>query len=176
MLGWEFVVQPSEVEETVAEGLSHEDVVKQLATDKARAVAELQGDALVLGADTIVVLQDAILGKPSDSDEAKAMLRRLSDHTHTVYTGTTLQHRASKRTVAAVEKTEVTFAAMTEKEIESYVATGSPMDKAGAYGIQDDGGALFVRKINGDYYNVVGLPLHRLYRTLCDYFGDLIEE
>lgn len=175
MLGWEITVHPSNVEEEIRKGLSSEAIATQLATDKAVAVAASYPDALVLGADTIVVIDEEILGKPADGNEAREMLQRLSGRTHIVYTGIGLQHAASERTITAVEMTEVTFAPMTREEIEAYVATGSPLDKAGAYGIQDDGGALFVQRINGDYYTVVGLPLHRLYRTLRDRFDDLID-
>lgn len=102
------------------------------------------------------------------------MLRALQARTHTVYTGLALLHPASNRARTVVEATQVTFCALSDREIEHYVATGAPMDKAGAYGIQDDLGAVFVERIEGDYYNVVGLPLQRLYRLLRDEFADLI--
>jgi septum formation protein len=103
------------------------------------------------------------------------MLRRLSGATHTVYTGLALVHPPSGRRVTAHEATAVTFAPLSDDEIARYVATGAPLDKAGAYGIQDDHGALFIARIEGDYYNVVGLPLHRLYRVLRAYFADLLD-
>ena len=102
------------------------------------------------------------------------MLRRLSGQTHRVYTGLALAHPASGRLVAEVESTAVTFAPLSADEIEAYVATGSPRDKAGAYGIQDDLGALLVERIEGDYYNVVGLPLRRLYTMLKEHFEDCL--
>ena len=169
-----FIVEPSATDETVPDGASPESVVQQLAVEKAQAVAARFPDALTLGADTIVVLENEILGKPRDEKEAHQMLRRLSGRTHTVFTGIALLHPPSGRQVTAYEQTAVTFAGLTDAEIAAYVATGSPMDKAGAYGIQDDQGALFISRIDGDYYNVVGLPLHRLYRVMKDSFADLL--
>ncbi len=173
-LGLDFTVQASTVEETVTPGLSPEHIVQTLAESKALDVAASHADALTLGADTLVVLDGHVLGKPADAEEARSMLRRLSGRTHTVYTGLALVHPASRRTCTAYEATMVTFAVLEPDEIDAYVASGSPMDKAGAYGIQDDLGAVFVRRIEGDYYNVVGLPLHRLYRLLRDDFTDLL--
>ncbi|GIV59708.1 MAG: Maf-like protein [Rhodothermaceae bacterium] len=175
-LGLRFVVRPSDTEEVVPEGVSPETVVQALAREKAEAVAPAYPDALTLGADTIVVLDGEVLGKPADAAEAHAMLRRLSGNTHTVYTGIALVHPASNRNVTAFEATRVTFAPLTDDEIAAYVATGSPLDKAGAYGIQDDHGALFIPRIEGDFFTVMGLPLHRLYRVLRTEFADLMEE
>lgn len=173
MLGLSFRVQPSDVEEIVDPDLAPADLVQRLALQKTQAVAARYPEALTLGADTIVVLDGAVLGKPTDPEDAIAMLRMLSGREHTVYTGLALAHPATARTVMAYEATQVTFAYLTDREIQAYVATGSPMDKAGAYGIQDDLGALFIQRIDGDYYNVVGLPLHRLYRVLSASFDDL---
>ncbi len=173
-IGMQFDVDASDVEEIVPPDLTPDRVVESLAMMKARDVAGRHREALTMGADTIVVLDGEILGKPADEREAAAMLRRLSGATHTVYTGIALVHPASERTVCAHEGTHVTFAPMEEHEVASYVASGSPMDKAGGYGIQDDRGALFVSRIDGDYYNVVGLPLHRFYRTMKEHFADLL--
>ena len=109
-----------------------------------------------------------------EQGQAHTMLRRLSGETHTVFTGLALLHPASDRRVCAYEATRVTFAALSDEEIRTYVASGAPMDKAGAYGIQGDLGAVFVTRIEGDFYTVMGLPLHRLYRLLHDHFSDLI--
>lgn len=173
-LGFDFEVQPSEIDETVSDTVTPVELVRTLAFEKASAVSRARPESLVLAADTIVVLDDIILGKPGDAAEARAMLRSLSDATHTVYSGIALIHRASRRAITGVESTRVTFDALSEEEIEEYVEGGSPMDKAGSYGIQDDRGALFVKRIEGDYYNVVGLPLHRLYRMLRADFSDLL--
>ena len=169
-----FSVHPSEAEEVVPPGTAPADMVVRLAREKAEIVARAYPHALTPGADTIVVLDGEKLGKPADDDEAAAMLARLSGRTHTVYTGLALVHRETARVITAYETTEVTFASLSASEIEAYVLTGSPLDKSGGYGIQDDAGALLVEGIRGDYYNVVGLPLHRLYRTLSDHFADLL--
>ncbi|WP_397547844.1 Maf family protein [Rhodothermus marinus] len=175
-LGLDFEVHPSDLDENATNHRLPEQLVEQLALEKARTVAARFPEALTLGADTIVVLDGDVLNKPADEAEARAMLRRLSGRTHTVYTGVALVHPASQREIVDYEATEVTFAPLTDAEIDAYVATGSPLDKAGAYGIQDDYGAVFIRRIEGDYYNVVGLPLHRLYRMLRNHFADLIED
>jgi len=172
-LGLSFTVRPALGPETWP-GLDPGPSVEVLADRKAAEVAADAADSLTLAADTVVVLDGDVLGKPADAEEAHAMLRRLSGATHTVYTGLALHHPASRRTVTAHEATAVTFAPLSDEEIARYVAGGSPMDKAGAYGIQDDHGALFVARIDGDYYNVVGLPLHRLYQTLRASFSDLL--
>lgn len=175
-LGVPFTVEPSGVDETVSEALSPEDITKELAIRKGQAVSATHPDALVLSADTIVERDGVILNKPKDSEEAAAMLSYLSGNAHTVLTGIALQHQASARTVVETESTRVYFAPLTPDEIDGYVASGSPLDKAGGYGIQDDHGAVFVQRIEGDYYNVVGLPLHRLYQMLRIHFTDLMRE
>jgi septum formation protein len=119
-----------------------------------------------VGADTIVTLGSTMLGKPTDYDDAVRMLGLLSGKTHTVHTGYAIIDRPSNKIISGVEETLVTFRSIPKAEIEEYVAGGSPMDKAGAYGIQDDYGAVFVRRIEGCYYNVVGLPLSALYEAL----------
>jgi septum formation protein len=173
-LGLTFEVIVSPAEEVVNEPLAPDELVQRLATKKAALVAQDHPDALTLAADTIVVLGGDVLEKPTDDDHARTMLERLSDATHTVLTGLALHHPATDRRVTAVEATRVTFAPLSTAEIDAYVASGSPLDKAGGYGIQDDFGALFVAHIDGDYYNVVGLPLHRLYQTLRHHYSDLM--
>lgn len=171
-LGLEFTVHVSPAEEVIPPDADPASLVETLAREKAAPVADAHPDALVLAADTVVALDGAILGKPASRTEAATMLQRLSGTTHTVYTGIALVHRRTDRTVTAVEATEVTFGVLDAEEVAAYVATGSPMDKAGSYGIQDDLGALFVERIAGDYYNVVGLPLRRLYRLLRAQFPE----
>lgn len=173
-LGVRFEVDPSNVDETVEEHAAPESTATRLALEKAWAVADRHPDALILGADTIVVIDGTILGKPASASEALVMLTCLSGRIHRVYTGISLVHPATGRALAECETTEVTFAPMTDREKLEYVATGSPLDKAGAYGIQDDEGAWFVSGIVGDFYNVVGLPLHRLYTLAHREFPDLI--
>lgn len=174
-LGLSFCVVPSTVDEIVPPHLTDPvEIVEHLASLKAQDVAKQHPDALTLGADTLVVLNNQILGKPNDPQEARSMLKTLSGVTHTVYTGLALLHPTTEREMVTHEATAVSFASLSDAEIEAYVATGSPLDKAGAYGIQEDLGAVFVSGIRGDYYNVVGLPLHRLYRILREHFADLL--
>lgn len=173
MLGVDFQVIAADVDETVEPGLSPSEMVMALASRKADPVAARYPDNLVLAADTIVVVEGSILGKPGSESEAAEMLSRLSGRTHEVLTGVALLHRASERNVVNHELTEVTFSPLTNGEIEAYVSGGSPMDKAGAYGIQDDRGSLFIRRISGDYYNVVGLPLNLVYRLARSHFPEL---
>lgn len=168
-------VQVSPADEQLNESYPPPETARRLADRKATPVAQEHPGALVLAADTIVIHEGNILEKPATLAEARQMLHRLSDDTHTVYTGVALQHRASNRTVRDGKETHVHFAPLSDAEIDAYVATESPMDKAGAYGIQDHSGPLFVRHLEGDYYNVVGLPLRRLYEVLRRHFSDLID-
>ena len=166
-IGWEFDVQVSRVEENITK-IHPGEIVEELSELKARAVfSQTKGDVLVIGADTVVAHKGQILGKPKDHQDAVQMLTELQDDTHQVYTGVTLCMRfAGQETVRTFyESTEVTFYPMSREEIQWYVETGEPMDKAGAYGIQGLAGR-FVRQIKGDYNNVVGLPAARLYQEV----------
>lgn len=138
----------------------------RLALEKSEQARGAASAGSLITADTVVALAGETIGKPADEADARAILRKLSDETHTVFTGFCVHDYASSETVAEVEETRVTFRPLSDEEIADYVADGSPMDKAGAYGIQDDFGAVFVERIEGCYYNVVGLPLARLYATL----------
>jgi len=140
--------------------------VRALAIDKARRVAARRAGTVVIGADTVVVARGTRLGKPGSREEAAEMLARLQGRTHEVWTGIAVVHGGDERTAA--ECTKVQFARLSAEEIESYVRTGEPLDKAGAYGIQGRGG-MFVRRIDGDYSNVVGLPLARLRAVLAEF-------
>jgi septum formation protein len=160
---------PCDVPEDFDETLSAAVNAKALALRKAQCVAPKIRNGFVIGADTIVVLDGRMLGKPVDREDARRMLRLLSGHTHTVYTGFAIVDRPSNKTIADVEATQVTFRHLPPREVEEYIDGGSPMDKAGAYGIQDDYGAVFVTRIEGCFYNVVGLPLAKLYQTLLDF-------
>ena len=159
-------VHPCHVPEIVDPSASPEENAESLAVQKARCTAKTVEDGIVLGADTIVVIDGEMLGKPVDEADAARMLALLSGRTHTVCTGFALLECPSGRLVSGVESTRVTFRMLPVEEIEEYVRGGSPMDKAGAYGIQDDYGAVFVTRIEGCYYNVVGLPLARVYQAL----------
>jgi septum formation protein len=168
-IGLRFVVRPSAVREDLWDHESPEHNAKRIALSKAVEVSGNLKRGIVIGADTIVVLGSKILGKPRTKSEAKTMLKRLSGRMHTVYTAFALIDVASKRRVVRIEKTRVWFRVLTNREIESYVRSGSPMDKAGAYGIQDDYGAVFVRRVEGCFYNVVGFPLTKFYQTLEEF-------
>jgi len=157
-VGLAFEVVPSGVEETSGVEESPEELAKRWATQKTLAVSKLRADKWVLGADTIVVLEGTVFGKPDGPEEAASMLRRLSGRPHDVITGMCLVHYASRFTRADYVRTEVRFRALSDAEIRAYVATGEVLDKAGAYGIQGMGAAL-VRSVHGSYTNVVGLPL-----------------
>lgn len=164
-IGLSFTVRSSDVDESVEPGLSPAAMVEQLSLRKGQAVAGSVGpDSLVLAADTVVALGDTILGKPQDRAQAVSMLTSLSGKTHQVYTGVTLL--GGGRRVTEHETTAVTFRSLSREEIVAYVDTGEPMDKAGAYGIQGYG-ALLVERLEGDYFNVMGLPLCRLGRMLA---------
>ncbi len=172
-IGLSFTSQESGVDERIAEGTAPEDAVRQLSLEKARHVASRLHNGIVIGADTIVVLDGAILGKPLSKEDAVSMLSRLGGKTHTVFTGFALLDVESKRSYIDYEKTEVTFRQLGKEEIEGYVQSGSPMDKAGAYGIQDDYGAVFVERINGCFYTVVGFPLSKFYTALNRFLEQL---
>jgi septum formation protein len=170
-----FQVQVSPADEALHEPEPPATAVQTLARRKVRPVAAEHPSALVLAADTVVAHEDEILNKPESPAHAETMLRRLAGTTHTVHTGIALAHASTDRETTAVEGTEVVLAPLSDAEIRAYVGSGSPMDKAGGYGIQDHTAPFFVEGIDGDYYNVVGLPLRRLYRTLHREFGDLLD-
>lgn len=133
---------------------------------KAKAVAEKFNDKIIIAADTVVFLDGFVFHKPKDNREAVKYLKTLSGRMHTVYTGICIINSRTGEEIIDCEKTKVYFRELSEKEIRYYVKNYNPLDKAGAYGIQEDFGCLFIEKISGDYYNVVGLPLTRLYKNL----------
>ncbi len=162
-LGYDFLVRPAEVDETQRDGEDALAYVERLAL--AKATADARAGELVLGADTIVAVDGRLLGKPSDRDDAIWMLRRLSGREHEVSTGVAVHDVDSDRTETATVTTVVAFAQLSDREIEWYVDSGEPMDKAGGYAIQGLG-RLFVVRIDGDYTNVVGLPVPTVYALL----------
>ena len=165
MIGLNYVIETSGEEEVQPHGLPPAEFVKTLALQKAQPVADLHPGDCVIGADTIVYLEGDILGKPHTPDVAKAYLRRMQGKKHVVFTGVAVL-KNGKVDVRHCETT-VTFAPMTPREIDAYVATGEPLDKAGAYGVQGPGG-IFVERVEGNYFNVIGLPLPMLYNMLID--------
>tara|TARA_R110000868_G_scaffold378658_6_gene644198 strand:+ start:1242 stop:1859 length:618 start_codon:yes stop_codon:yes gene_type:complete len=168
-LGFIFEIIPSFKEEIITSN-NPIDIVSELSLQKAKNVANSVSKALIIGADTIVVLKGKILGKPKNQKEAITMLSELSGNEHSVFTGVSFVLTNSDKKISSThsfyEETKVRFSSLSQEEIKFYVASGSPMDKAGAYGIQDDWGSLYVERIEGDYYNVVGFPLNRFYQEL----------
>jgi septum formation protein len=157
-IGLSFTIDPADVDEQILTGETPEDYAVRVARDKARIAAQRSGRGIVIAADTIVVLGREVLGKPSDHEDAARMLTLLSGREHRVITGLIVMDAATGRATARIVTTKVWFRALRTQEIHAYVATGEPMDKAGAYGIQEKG-ALLVDRIEGCYFNVVGLPL-----------------
>jgi septum formation protein len=189
-VGWEFEKRVADIDETEFSGEKAADYVRRLAREKAEAVAEHYENALILGADTIVVIDDQIIGKPKDLDDARRMLRLLSGNRHEVFTGVAIvkrsepsaladglplesesvklnppAHAGGSDLVVGLQKTGVKFAELTDEEIEFLVEKGEPLDKAGAYAVQAQA-ALFIEKIEGDYWNVVGLPVNLVYELV----------
>lgn len=156
-------VRPAHIDETLVAGEAPRAYAERLAREKALAVARQPGDAVVIGADTIVVVDSDVLGKPSDAREAVAMLTRLSGRTHLVETAVAVVRNGA--IVSGVEEVTVTFRQLSAAQIERYVETGEPLDKAGAYGIQGYG-ATIVQRVDGDYFAVMGLPLGLLVTLL----------
>ncbi len=163
--GIEFEVIPSNVDESIDQSLSVEENVMQLAKKKAQEVFNKLGEdskqSLVIAADTVVFVEGVILGKPSNEDEAFWMLRKISGKWHTVYTGVCIIDGPSERILVEYEKSNVYIKQMSDEEILSYISTKEPFDKAGAYAIQGFG-SLIVERIEGCFYNVVGLPLYKV--------------
>ena len=166
-----FTVRVADIDETMDPGRSPYGEVSRVSRLKAEAIVRADTD-IVIAADTIVVCAGRVLGKPHSEDEAKAMLRLLSGRDHQVMTGMTVIY--GQETVTVTEVTDIHFRELSDREIDAYVATGEHMDKAGAYGIQG-GAALFAEKMVGDYYNVMGLPVCRLWQILHDTVPEFLE-
>ena len=164
--GLAFDIIPAKGEETITKTIPAE-VVMELSLQKAKEIAEQQTeDCIIIGADTIVAKGDRIMGKPKDREDAFRMLDMISDDCHQVYTGVTIIRTGEKaETITFAEKTDVYLYPISQQDIVAYIESGDPMDKAGAYGIQGDF-AVHVKGIEGDYYNVVGLPIGRVYQEL----------
>lgn len=171
VLGLNFEVKVSDCEEKIDINANVEDIVMSLSLQKAQAVAkESDKDSIVIGADTVVSYQNEILGKPKDKQDAIRMLTLLSGNTHSVYTGFTIINAIDNTIITDYEKSDVTFKPLTENEIIDYVNTNDPMDKAGAYSIQGIASS-FVEILDGDYNNVVGLPIYKLSKYLYNSFN-----
>ena len=167
-VGWGFEAAPANIDEAPRGGETPVAYVERLAREKAGAAALSRLFGLVLGADTVVVCEGELLGKPRDDGEARRMLRALRGRWHEVLTGVALVRAEDARAAVAPERTRVRFAEMSDAEIDWYVATGEPSDKAGAYAVQGRA-ALFVEGIEGDYWNVVGLPVRLVYELAASF-------
>lgn len=164
-VGWEFTKDSADIDETELNGENPEDYVQRLAREKAEFVAQKYENAIVLGADTTVVINNQIIGKPVDLADARRMIKMLSGNWHEVLTGVALVKITNYQlriTKIGIQRTRVKFAEMSAEEIEFLVNYGEPLDKAGAYAVQAQA-ALFIEKIEGDYWNVVGLPISLVY-------------
>ncbi|HYX27307.1 MAG TPA: Maf family protein [Pyrinomonadaceae bacterium] len=166
-VGWPFEVMPVDIDETRRPGEDAVSYVERLAREKAEAAAPRASNSIIVAADTTVTIDDHILEKPSDVFDANRMLQLLNNRWHKVLTGVAVVDSDESKTVVAYEETDVKFAAMSDNEINWYVGTGEPLDKAGAYAIQGLG-SRFIKEIRGDYFNVVGLPVRLLYELICE--------
>lgn len=155
-----------ESDEKVRRNEKPQEAVLRIAADKMILARQKVKNGIIITADTIVFLENKVLGKPKDENDAFRMLKKLSGRTHQVFSAYCIHNTMTGKTISEYVKTDVTFRKLNDEEINDYILTGSPMDKAGAYGIQDDFGAVFVDRIDGCYYNVVGLPLSRFYHAL----------
>lgn len=164
MLGYRFTVEPAQADETVFAYLQPAEMVSQLSTLKAQKIAEKHPQDLVLGSDTVVVLDGKVLGKPRDREDALSMLLLLSEKTHTVYTGVSLFQETCRHSF--VDSAQVTFYPITRQQAMRYIETGEPMDKAGAYAVQGKG-SVFVKELQGDFFTVMGLPAAKTARALA---------
>lgn len=167
-VGWEFHKTVPDVDESVIDGESPEDYVQRLAGEKALAVAASHPGEIILAADTTVVLEGEIIGKPVDLDDARRMIEKLSGNWHEVLTGVAVARNGDEK--IGLQRTRVKFAEMTDEEIDFLVEKGEPLDKAGAYAVQAQA-ALFIEGIEGDYWNVVGLPISLVYRLIREMAG-----
>ncbi len=164
----DFSVCPADIDETLPDGISTDKAPVYLSEIKAKTICESNPDSLVIAADTVVISGDEILGKPVDKADAARMLKSLSGRTHRVITGCSVGKGGKIHSFSSVSF--VTFYPLSDSEINDYIATGDPMDKAGAYGIQS-GAAVFVEKIDGDYFNIVGLPVAKLKREIHNFLN-----
>lgn len=165
--GFNFEVRTATVEETYPETISTEEVAEYLALKKAEAVPLLRNNEVIITADTVVILDNTILGKPENRQQAVEMLSHLSGKSHSVVTGICL--KSEKKTITIRDTTTVTFKTLDSEEINHYIDTYQPFDKAGSYGIQEWLGMIAITRIEGSYFNVMGLPIHQLYAELMKF-------
>jgi septum formation protein len=171
-VGLEFTVEVSDFDEAQVKFKTPEDLVEKLSLEKAKVIAGKNPDAIIIGADTTVIYKNEIIGKPTSKQDAVRILKLLSGNIHEVVTGFTVI--SDKKSITKHVTSKVKFKKLSEVEIKAYVATGEPMDKAGGYGIQDKGG-LFIENIQGDYFNVVGLPIFAVSEALKQFGVEIIK-
>ena len=174
-MGLEFEVDPSNYEEDMTLDMEPSKLAMHLSLGKAKEVAQRYKNSIIIAADTFCVLGKEILGKPHTKENAKIMLNKLSGKTHSVITGFTIIDTETNKQVSKSVETKVFFADISEKDIDDYVSLGEPLTKAGAYAMQHRGG-IFVEKIEGDYFNVVGLPLRPLFLELKNFGVNILEK
>lgn len=167
-IGLEFEVDPSDYEEDMSLKMNPKELVEFLSLGKAKDVAGRHKDSIIISADTIVAVDDEIFGKPKTPERAKYMLQKLSDRAHSVITGFTIIDTETDKQISKSVETKVYFKNIPEEEIDAYIASGEPLDKGGSYAIQGIA-ALFVEKIEGDYFNIVGLPILALFTELKNF-------
>jgi septum formation protein len=172
-LGLSFKVEPSNFAENLSTGMEPNALAREISLGKADSVAGKYSDAIIIGADTFIILGNRIMGKPDTADEAREMLQDISGRSHSVITGFTIIDTASGKIVSQSVETKVYIKQLTPEEIDAYIKTGEPLDKAGAYAIQGLG-ALLVERIEGDYCNVIGLPLFALMKALKEFGIDIL--
>lgn len=173
--GIPFEVEASPYEEDMSLDLPPEELAKRLSKGKAEAVAKNYKDAVVIGGDTFIAYEGKMLGKPHTAEKAREMLKMLSGKQHSVFSGIAIIDGKTGKTISEAVETKVFFRDLSNKEIDYYIGTGEPLDRAGSYAINEIGGIL-VEKIEGDYYNVMGLPLGKLLAMLKEQFGIVIEK
>ena len=166
VLGYPFSVVPASIEEIPVAGESPEDYVVRAAREKGIEVASRVSHSVILSADTVVTIDEEILGKPADEDDAAQMLRKLFGRDHWVYTAVTVVNQMRQETLDGLERTRVWFKSLTDEQIRDYIRRENVLDKAGAYGIQGYAG-VYILKIEGNYFNVMGLPLPLVHELLC---------
>lgn len=168
MTGLSFITEASSYEEDMTLSLNNEELAKTLSLGKAEAVAKNHTNTIVIGSDTFVTFEGKRLGKPHTPEKAKEMLQMLSSKKHTVFTGLAIIDTDTKKTISEAILAAVFFREMSEAEIDGYIRTGEPLDKAGAYAVQGKG-AMFIEKIDGDFFSIMGLPLSRLVERLEEF-------
>jgi septum formation protein len=174
-IGLKFETDVSEIDENKFPHLSPENLAKELSKAKAEKVSNRHKNAIIIAADTLIVLNKEIIGKPKSAKDAVKMLKKLSGKTHMVITGFTVFDTKTKKEITKIVKSKVRFKKMTKEEIDAYVKSGEPMDKAGGYGVQDKA-AVFIEEIEGDFFNVVGLPIFSLYQVLKKFDINITED